>query len=167
MAKIRISATIEDSIVDGPGLRYVVFTQGCPHHCYKCHNPKTWDLSGGYLISLSKIKKVLKKNKLIKGITLSGGEPLLQVKACLQLASFAKKNNLDVVLYTGYTYEEIISFNNKLIAKLLSNIDYLIDGPFIYENLDLNLLFRGSSNQRIIDVPKTLLANKIILAQIK
>ena len=163
---IRLSGIITDSIVDGPGLRYVIFTQGCPHHCYKCHNQSTWDYHAGYKEKISKIKKEIIANKLIQGITLSGGEPFIQARKCLTLAKFAKKHNLDIVIYSGYTYEELLVKNDKVINKLLASCDYLIDGPFRYDLMDLNLKFRGSSNQRIIDLKATLRNMKIITKEL-
>lgn len=160
--KIRLSGIIPESIVDGPGLRYVLFTQGCLKNCYMCHNPKTRALDKGYLKSIRKIKKEIKKNPLIKGVTFSGGEPFLQSSKCYKIAQYAKKLGLDIISYSGYYIDEIIKRNDKNQIKFLNILDYLIDGPFEYDKLSLDLLFRGSSNQRIIDIKKTLKENKLI-----
>ena len=161
--KIRISGIANDSIVDGEGIRLVIFTQGCPHHCPHCHNPQTHDPKGGYDINTDDIISMMKENILLDGITLSGGEPMEQPEACTILAQQAKQLNLNVWVYTGYTWEEL---QNDNIQKLLSFTDVLVDGAFIYELRSLELCFKGSSNQRIIDVQKSLSENKVILKEI-
>ncbi|MDR2822039.1 MAG: anaerobic ribonucleoside-triphosphate reductase activating protein [Acholeplasmatales bacterium] len=160
--KIRIANTISESIVDGPGLRYVIFTQGCLKHCLNCHNPLTWDLNGGKLVEVSSFYEDILQNPLLQGITLSGGEPFLQPEACLEIVKFAKENNLDTVVYSGYYLEELREMHNETIDKLLKEIDYLVDGPFENELRDLRLLFKGSRNQRFIDLKETLKSGKII-----
>lgn len=161
--KIRLSGVISDSIVDGPGLRYVIFTQGCPHKCPGCHNPETIPFKGGTLVSTRKIKKEIKKNSLLTGITFSGGEPFIHANKLFNLAKFARKRGLSVLSYTGFTYEKMLT--NKPFLKLLKQIDVLIDGPFIRELKNIDLLFRGSSNQRIIDVQQSLLQSKTIIIE--
>ena len=155
-----------DSIVDGPGLRMVIWTQGCIHHCYKCHNPQTHRLDGGIIVNTDYIIREIKKLKLHRGITLSGGEPFLQAGALSQVAKSAKQYGLDVWCYTGFLFEELISKANPLYReniKLLNYVDVLVDGKFIYSKKDIRLKFRGSSNQRIIDVKSSLEHNKVIL----
>ncbi len=154
---IRIAGMINDSIVDGPGLRFVIFTQGCPHHCDGCHNPESWKIEGGEEYIVDEVIKKFINNKLLTGITLSGGEPLVQPKECAMIAQEAKNNNLTVLLFSGYRYEEIIKLSliDENIAKLFELVDILIDGKFMKDKKDLTLKFRGSSNQRIIDVPKS------------
>ncbi len=152
---IRIAGVIEESIVDGWGIRYVVFTQGCPHNCPGCHNPETHDFNGGVVIDTDKLIKDFKNNPLLKGITFSGGEPFVQPKPLLELAQRIHALGKDVTCYTGYTYEEIISSENDDWIKLLDETDVLIDGRFVMEKRNLKLLFRGSSNQRIIDVKQS------------
>ncbi|MDR1467331.1 MAG: anaerobic ribonucleoside-triphosphate reductase activating protein [Oscillospiraceae bacterium] len=149
----RLSNIIEDSIVDGPGLRFVVFFQGCPHKCKGCHNPETHDFSGGYEAPISQIIKDLKNNPLISGLTLSGGEPFCQPQASYQLAKFAHTIGLDVAVYTGYTIENLLNeaSSRPIYRKILKEIDTLIDGPFILSQRSLLLKFRGSKNQKIID----------------
>lgn len=160
---IRLSGIIKESIVDGPGIRYVIFTQGCKKRCFMCHNSETQPLDGGYVRKLDEIVAEWSENPLLKGITLSGGEPFLQPKEVFYLVQKAKSMHLDILVYSGYYYEDLKSFNNKYIDKILDTIDYLIDGPFEYHNKDLNLLFRGSSNQRYIDLNKSRKFNKLIL----
>ena len=154
-----------DSIVDGPGLRMVIWTQGCIHHCYKCHNPQTHRLDGGIIVNTDYIIRQIKKLKLHRGITLSGGEPFLQAGALSQVAKSAKEYGLDVWCYTGFLFEELISKANPLYReniKLLNYVDVLVDGQFDESKKVLNLKFRGSTNQRIIDLNKTRLTGKII-----
>lgn len=159
--KLRIAGTVNDSIVDGPGLRYAVFTQGCPHDCPGCHNPQTHDFSGGKDIDTSEILAQIRKNPLLDGLTLTGGEPFCQCTACIALAQGAHAHGLNVWCYSGYTFEELI--NGKAEWRLLlQNIDVLVDGPFLLEKRSLDCRFRGSSNQRLIDVPKSLVANRAI-----
>ena len=153
--EIRLSGTINESIVDGPGIRYVIFTQGCLKRCFLCHNASTQPLDGGYIEKTDKIVKEFIKNPLIQGITISGGEPFLQAKACLYLVNKAHENNLDVYIYSGYKYEELFNSADLDIIRLLNEADYLIDGPFINDLKSYDLLFRGSSNQRLIDLKKT------------
>lgn len=167
--KIRISSsTTFDSIVDGPGLRMVVWTQGCIHNCKECHNPQTHDLCGGYEEDTQNIMDKIKTLKLQRGITLSGGEPFLQQEALEEIAKEAKDNKLDVWAYTGFTLEYLLDTKNPKRFKnlnLLKQIDVLIDGKFEIKKKDFTLKFRGSSNQRIIDVKKTLKYKKIILVE--
>lgn len=162
--EIRLSGVIRESIVDGPGIRMVVFTQGCPHHCKGCHNPQTHDFNGGYISDTDKLFKVFKENPLLCGITFSGGEPFIQPVPLTVLAKAVKSLNKNVISYTGFTFEELIkiSENKPEIMDLLENIDYLIDGKFILEEKSLMLRFKGSKNQRIIDVKKSLENKKII-----
>ena len=155
--KIRISDIIDDSIVDGKGIRFTIFTQGCFHNCKECHNPSTHDINGGREGDTKKICELIKQNPLLDGITLSGGEPFLQVEPCIELANTAHEIGLDVWAYTGFTYEDLLLDNNKKL--LLENVDVLVDGKFDHNKKSLDLDFRGSSNQRIIDVRKSLKSN--------
>ena len=161
---MRIAGFVEESIVDGPGFRIVIFFQGCAHHCYGCHNPETWDFEGGKEVSFDLIKKIIDDNPYADGITLSGGDPLYQIDASTEIAEYAKSKGLDVILYTGFLFEEVLEMTkaNQRLKDLLNNVDTLIDGPFILEQRHLSLKFRGSSNQRIIDVKKSLMQNKIV-----
>lgn len=167
--KVRLASNLTyDSIVDGPGLRMVIWTQGCVHHCYKCHNPQTHKLDGGITMDTNQIIKEIKNLKLHRGITLSGGEPFLQPKALSLIAKSAQLENLDVWCYTGFEFEYLLDKKNPLYIdnkNLLQYIDVLVDGKFVYEKKNIKLKFRGSSNQRIIDVKNSLANNKIILKQ--
>ena len=158
--KIRIAGTVNDSVVDGPGIRYTVFFQGCHHNCFGCHNPQTHSVDGGYEIDTDEIIKEIRNNPLLDGITLSGGEPLLQVEGAGELARICRENGLNVICYTGFTYEKIFGIKN--IGLLLPYIDYLVDGKFENDLRDLSLKYRGSKNQRIIDVQKSLIQESIV-----
>ena len=151
---IRIAGVVKESIVDGPGLRFAVFTQGCAHHCPECQNPETWDFEVGYDCGIDKILKAMDENPLLDGITMSGGDPLYQAEASYSLCSKVKEKGLNVVVFTGYTYEELMELEKKdpWIEKLLSVTDILIDGRYEKDKRDLTLIFRGSSNQRVIDM---------------
>lgn len=162
---IRIAGVVRESIVDGPGFRFVVFCQGCPHGCPGCHNPATHDFEGGYDCELQKIIDAVDANPLLDGVTFSGGEPFCQPEAFYNLGVELKKRNLNLLAYTGYTYEELISMEDESINKLLSILDLLVDGRFVLEERDLTLLFRGSKNQRVIDMNLTREKNQVILAE--
>lgn len=159
---IRIASLVDDSIVDGPGIRFTIFMQGCPHHCIGCHNPETHDFQGGYLENINNIILKIKNNPLCYGVTISGGEPFAQKNELLELVNEIKKINKNIIIYTGYIYEELIKKDDSVINEILRKIDYLVDGPFILSKRDLTLTFRGSSNQRFIDMNKTRLGNKLI-----
>ena len=158
---LRISGIVEESIVDGPGIRLVIFTQGCKHNCKECHNSHTHSFNGGYDIDIEDIIDLVQANPLLDGITLSGGDPFEQALTCSILATKVKELGLNVIAYTGYTFEEI-SKNNDY-KKLLSSIDILIDGKFEIAKKDLTLAFRGSRNQRIINVKNSIYNNTIEL----
>ena len=150
--RILIAGTASDSIVDGTGLRFTIFTQGCCHHCPGCHNPETHDLNGGKEMDTEDIIAEFKKNPLMSGITLSGGEPFLQPQACLELAKATHTIGRDVWAYSGYTLEELRGMADADVDALLDEIDVLVDGRFVMEERSLELRFRGSRNQRIIDM---------------
>ncbi|HHW46341.1 MAG TPA: anaerobic ribonucleoside-triphosphate reductase activating protein [Clostridiales bacterium] len=156
--EVRLAGIIRESIVDGPGYRFTVFCQGCPHRCEGCHNPQTHPFEGGKLVSIDRLFEEIKNTKLIKGVTFSGGEPFCQAKPLAELAKMIHGIGMDVITYTGYTYEELIEGANRENGwlELLQNSDYIIDGRFILSQRTLNLKFRGSKNQRIIDVKKSL-----------
>ena len=161
---VRIAGIVNDSIVDGPGIRLTVFFQGCIHHCLNCHNPETHNLTGGYLIDTDEIITKLKNNPLLDGITLSGGDPMLQRDAVIELTKKCKEFGLNTICYTGYTYEELLKFDD--FHLVMEHIDYLIDGRYIHSLRDLSLKYRGSSNQRIIDVQKSIKLNEIVVAKL-
>ena len=145
--QIRIAGIVNDSIVDGEGIRLTVFVQGCSHHCKGCHNSKTWDYSGGHDIDVSEIIEMYKKNPLLQGITFSGGEPFDKVEPLSLIADNIHRLRGDVWCYTGYTLEELEKDTSK--HKLLNKIDVLVDGPFVESERDLSLNFRGSRNRHI------------------
>ncbi len=161
-----MAGIVPESVVDGPGVRFVVFVQGCPHHCTGCHNPETWDPQGGKEMTVKEVLKMLRKKvKLhhIKGLTLSGGEPFLQAEELVQLAKEARKMGLDVVTYTGYTLEQLQTLDLPGVKELLAVTDVLVDGPFIQELRDISLAFRGSKNQRVINLAATREQGQVIL----
>ncbi len=163
---IRLAADLlSDSIVDGPGLRTVIWTQGCSHHCEGCQNPQTWDHQGGGLVSIDDVCQAIDELEGQDGITFSGGDPMFQVDACLKIAQYCKEKGYNIWVYTGFTYEQILVMakKNKAYLEFLKIIDVLVDGKFILKERDLNLLFRGSRNQRLIDVPKTLETGRVIV----
>lgn len=151
---LQLSGVISESIVDGPGFRYVVFTQGCPHGCPGCHNPQTHDFNGGTLIDPLTLLPEIDENPLLAGVTFSGGEPFCQPEALLPLAREIKTRGLHLLIFSGYTYEQLqaISVSSEATAQLLRLCDTLIDGPYIEEQRDLTLQFRGSANQRILQL---------------
>lgn len=161
--KIQIAGTVNDSIVDGPGLRYAVFTQGCSHRCPGCQNPETHDPAGGRTEDTDALIARMKKNPLLSGLTLSGGDPMEQSAACLLLAKAAHEAGLNVWTYTGYTWEELLLENDPDKMALLRETDVLVDGPFIQAQKSLELNFCGSKNQRLIDVPASLRDGKAVL----
>jgi len=150
---IRLAGVVRESIVDGPGIRFAVFVQGCPHHCPGCHNPQTHDPEGGYDCELQKILDAFDKNPMLRGITLSGGEPFDQAERLLPLAKAIVERGKDVVAFSGYTFEELMkkSEQTPAVKELLSLCCLLIDGRFVLAERDLTLRFRGSRNQRLLD----------------
>lgn len=165
---IRIAGIIKESIVDGPGIRLVVFTQGCRHHCTGCHNPETHSFDSGTFMETDEIVQMVLKNPLLDGITLSGGDPFEQAEACAELAIKVRKLDLNVITYTGYTFEDLVKgFSKKKGWKELIHVtDILVDGRFELERRNLLLKFRGSENQRIINVNESLNNEKIVLAEV-
>ncbi len=161
--RFQLSGIVNDSIVDGPGLRLAVFMQGCPYGCPGCHNPQTHDVMGGREADTEEVRAMLKKNPLLDGLTLSGGEPLLQPQAAREMAEMAKAQGLNVWCYTGDTVEHMMLTKDPEIMLALEQIDVLVDGPFILEQKSLDLRFRGSRNQRLINMPATLKAGKAVL----
>lgn len=159
---MRIAGLVQDSIVDGPGLRFVIFTQGCPHRCEGCHNPETHDMHGGIEMPVEEIVGKIRANPLTDGVTLSGGEPFSQAVDCALIAEAAKQAGLNVWTYTGYTYEELSQSSDPAVKKLLSLTDILVDGRFNLSERSLNLKWRGSRNQRLIDVPKSLAEGRAV-----
>jgi anaerobic ribonucleoside-triphosphate reductase activating protein len=145
---IRVSGLVPESIVDGPGIRFVLFTQGCEKNCPGCHNPKTHDKNGGYEMSIDEIIAKIKSNPLIDGVTFSGGEPFLQAAPLVLLAREIKKLGLNLIVYSGYTHAELREIPSA--KELLDLTDVLIDGEFVENEKSLELRFRGSKNQQVI-----------------
>lgn len=152
--QIRICGIEPESIVDGPGFRYVIFTQGCPHGCPGCHNPQSHSFDGGYLVDCDTLLAQMRENPLLAGVTFSGGEPFCQPVPLIYIAKQVKKMGKTVFAYSGYTIEELLERAEKEpeLLTLLQLCDTLVDGRYVRELRDLSLQFRGSSNQRIIDV---------------
>ena len=151
---MRIAGIVNDSIVDGPGLRLAIFAQGCPHHCPGCHNPESHDFAGGSDMDTEKIIARMDANPLLDGITLTGGEPFEQPEACRILADAAHARGLNVWAYSGYTFEQLCAAPEK--RRLLEACDVLVDGPFLLAERSLDLRFRGSKNQRVLKVAELL-----------
>ena len=161
--EIRLAGLEPESIVDGPGYRFTVFVQGCPHNCPGCHNPQTHDFSGGHLADTDDVIAHLGKNPLVRGLTLSGGEPMMQPEPLYLIAKAAKEKGMNVWCYTGFTLDELLRENRADRMRLLSAVDVLVDGPFRSHERSLDLLYRGSKNQRLIDMPATLKSGTIRL----
>lgn len=160
---MRIANYAHDSIVDGPGLRFTLFTQGCPHRCDGCHNPDTHDPNGGKEMRAEEIINIMLSNPLIDGLTLSGGEPFSQPEDCLKIALSAHERGLNVWAYSGWTFNELSTHPDAAVRELLAHCDVLVDGPFILDHRSLTLKWRGSANQHIIDVRKSLAAGCPVL----
>lgn len=160
--QIRLAGITEESCADGPGLRFVVFVQGCRRSCPGCHNPATWKENGGCAVEVAAIaEQIVSKAELLDGITLSGGEPFLQIDACRELVALIRKEcpQLSVLIYSGYTFEELL--NHPQAYELMALSDIMVDGPFMKEKRS-ELPFRGSSNQRILDLGKSLAVKKAV-----
>ncbi len=155
--EIRLADLVGESVVDGKGIRMTIFTQGCPHRCEGCHNPTTHPFEGGHQFTLRKITELIAKNPLLDGITLSGGEPFVWAKELAVLCRWVHEHNMNVWCYTGYTLEELneTARKNAGVEALLDETDVLVDGRFVLAERDLMLTFRGSRNQRVIDMKKT------------
>lgn len=164
---IRIYGLVGDSIVDGLGLRFGIFVQGCSHCCPGCHNPESQPKEGGETYTLSQIRDQIMENKLITGVTFSGGEPFEQSELCAPLARKLKGDGYNIWAYSGYLAEDLMAKgeSDPSIKTFLENIDVLVDGPFVESKQSYELKWRGSSNQRLIDMPKTLETGEIIAWQ--
>lgn len=153
---IQLAGVVNDSITDGPGIRLTVFVQGCPHHCPGCHNPQTWDFAGGQPTTTEELWQQIQQNPLLSGVTFSGGEPMAQAAALLPLAQRIKQAGLELAIYSGYTFEQLLALPDPAVRQLLELADTLIDGPFILAQRNLELNFRGSENQRILKAAASL-----------
>jgi anaerobic ribonucleoside-triphosphate reductase activating protein len=163
--KVRLAGLQPESIVDGPGVRFTVFFQGCSHRCQGCHNPETHDASGGNLVELDQLLAQIERSRIVDGVTFSGGEPFEQTPAAAALAAGVCKLGLDLVIFSGYTFEELVfkSQSDQYTANLLQAGSLLVDGPFVQAEKDLNLAYRGSRNQRLIDLPRSLNTGKPVM----
>ena len=157
---MRIANYVQDSIVDGPGFRFTLFVQGCPHHCEGCHNPQTHDFDGGREESTENIIRVLLSNPLTDGLTLSGGEPFMQPEDCAVIAEAARAHGLNVWAYSGWTFEQLMADSRPGVRRLLEACDVLVDGRFVLAERSLGIKWRGSRNQRLIDLKKSLISGK-------
>lgn len=165
---LRVAGIITESVVDGPGLRLVLFCQGCHHNCPGCHNPDTHNPLGGSEVKEEQIMKLIDQTPLIRGVTFSGGEPMLQAEQLLGIARYIKFiKHYDLVTYTGFVYEDLlrIAEDNGAVQELLKLTDWLIDGPYMEHERDLSIAFRGSRNQRIIDVQRSLIEQQAVVVE--
>ena len=158
---VKLAGIVSDSIVDGPGIRTTLFAQGCPHHCEGCHNPETWEFGVGTQVSVERIVEIVAANPLCRGVTFSGGEPFAQAAGFAKLAKLLKERGYEVASYSGYTFEQLLR-GNPAQRELLSAIDVLIDGPFVLAEKSLEVAFRGSRNQRILDMKKSLAEGRAV-----
>ena len=164
--ELRIAGVEPESIVDGPGIRFALFVQGCPHHCEGCHNPQTWDMKGGELVTTDEVFAMIKDDPLLDGVTFSGGEPFCQCGPLIELADRIRREypRFGIMSYTGFTFEELLekSTPENGYMELLKRLDGLVDGPFILAKKSLDLKFMGSTNQRYLDVQRSLKAGKAV-----
>ncbi len=168
---MRIAGLIKNDMVDGSGFCVSLWTQGCPHRCPGCHNPETWDFNGGTVMTLDELEKeifeALNANGVERNFSILGGEPLCEENLydVAKIISKVRRNFPDrkIFVWTGYTYEELKEKNSLVLNALLNNIDILIDGRFEIDKRDITLWLRGSRNQRVIDMQKTLETGRVIL----
>ena len=157
--KIRLSSELQrDSVVDGEGIRTVIWTQGCPHHCRGCHNPITHSFTGGFLKDVDELVNEISQLEFQDGITFSGGDPMMQPEECTYIAQKCKEMGYNIWCYTGFLYEELLDDPKKV--KFLNYIDVLVDGKFEIDKKSYSAKFRGSSNQRLINVKASLKKGK-------
>lgn len=161
---LRVSGVSRESFVDGPGIRYTLFLQGCKHGCPGCHNPGTHDVAGGVILEGSTVVSEVEENRLLDGVTFSGGEPFLQADALVPLAARLRAMGYHLMAYSGYTWERLVADQGK--SRLLSLMDILVDGPFLQKERSLGLLWRGSRNQRVIDVQGSLAEGRVVLMDV-
>jgi len=163
VSELRLFGFVRESITDGPGLRAAVFVQGCPHRCEGCHNPGSHDFAGGYTAGTQDIFREIQRNPLLSGVTFTGGEPMCQPGPLTELAALSRSIGLDVAVYTGYTLEELLAEDDPARMALLAAADTLVDGRFLLKERSLELRFRGSANQRVLDARKSLDARAPVL----
>ncbi len=166
MMKVRLAADIQtDSIVDGPGLRSVIWFQGCSHNCTGCHNTNTLPFEGGIEVLVTDVFKEIDLLNDQDGITLSGGDPFFQPNALLEIVKYIKAKEYNIWCYTGFVYEDILKMD-EIYLEILTHIDVLVDGRFIIEEKSLDCKYRGSKNQRLIDVQKSLTNKKVTFHEV-
>jgi anaerobic ribonucleoside-triphosphate reductase activating protein len=153
---VQIAGIVNESVTDGPGFRTTIFFQGCSHHCPGCHNPQTWAFEGGSSLEIEELINQIPYSPLIKGITLSGGDPFFQPQAASVIARDCKAHEKDVWAYTGFTWEQLMGQGDADMLELLKSCDVLVDGPYVQSLICFDLPFRGSSNQRLIAVQDSL-----------
>ena len=151
---LRLFGLVEESFVDGPGIRFAVFVQGCPHHCEGCHNPGSHDPEKGTPSSVSELWAKIDRASYIDGVTFSGGEPFTHAAALAEIGRLAHEKGLNVMTYSGWTYEKLMekAETDEAVRAHLTVTDILVDGPFVLAERDLSLRFRGSRNQRALDI---------------
>ena len=165
---LNLCGTEPESIVDGPGFRFVVFTQGCPHHCPGCHNPQSHPFEGGYRASVDELFEAIRENPHLAGVTFSGGEPFCQPAPLALLGQRVKRElGKSVMTYTGYTLEQLQAMEDPAVQALLETTDILVDGRYEQNLRDLTLLFRGSENQRLIDMNATRARGQVVLLDLE
>lgn len=173
--EIHVAGIMENSIVDGPGMRAVLFLQGCPHHCKGCHNPETWDINSptAETTTVQELGERILAIKHINKLTISGGDPIMQAAACLDLIRYLKSRRLElgkpkyhIILYTGYTFEQLLERKDPTVNELLSECNQVVDGPFIESEKSFDCLYRGSKNQRIINSKTSLMLGEIVLSDL-
>lgn len=160
---IKVCGIEKESIVDGPGFRYVLFVQGCPHRCPGCHNPESHDPEGGTEMTVSEIFGQIMENPHLRGVTFSGGEPFEQAPALAELGAMIRDAGLSLMSYSGYTLEELQRRNDPATDRLLGMLDILVDGRYVEALRNLTLIYRGSENQRVIDMNKTRAEGSVVL----
>ena len=165
---VRLAGIAYESLVNGPGMRRVFFAQGCKHKCKGCFNPETHSFEDGKIMDMDKLIKDVLDNPILKGVTFSGGDPIEQAHSFAYMAKAFKNSNLNIWCYTGYTFEKLLEVMkvDTAISELLNNIDVLVDGRFEINNKEEGLRFRGSTNQRIINVKESLNQNKVVIVNL-
>ena len=161
--ELRIAGTVDDSIVDGDGIRYTIFVQGCPRRCPGCHNPETQCFEGGRVAAVEELLAEIEANPLLTGVTFSGGEPFMQPAPLVEIARACHKRGLSIWSYTGFTLQELHARHDTAVEALLSEVDVLVDGDYREAERDLTLMFRGSRNQRVIDMKASRKQKRLVL----
>ena len=162
---MRLAGIVSESVVDGPGIRLVYFLQGCKHNCKGCHNPETHDFNGGLTYSIQQMQDIYNQQGICDGVTFSGGDPMEQADELLVFVKWLSERNVNMVCYTGYTFDEILTNGTEAQKELLKYFDWLIDGRFVLKQRTLSLRFRGSSNQRIVLSKQSIIENKIVVLE--